>query len=159
MKIRGFIFQKKGFTILEFLVSLSILTILAMIIFSSVSTFRSNKGLQIVAEDILSLLNEGRNDTLSAKDSYSYGVHFESSEITIFRGTIYSSSDTNNRSVVIDGSVEIASISLVGGGQNVLFQKLTGKTNQSGTIIIRLKSDNSKTKTITIEASGVASSD
>jgi len=95
---------------------------------------------------------------LSAKDSYAYGTHFEFSRIVLFRGATYSSSDTNNKTVLIDGAVEISNISLAGGGQNALFQRLTGKTSQSGTITIRLKSDNSKTKTITIEASGVASS-
>lgn len=159
MKTAGFIFQKKGFTVLEFLVSMSILVVLATIIFASVSTFRNNKGLQIVAEDILYLLNEGRNNTLSAKDYYSYGVHFEPSEITVFRGATYSSSDLNNKTVEVDRSVEISNINLVGGGQDVLFQKLTGKTSQSGAVTIRLKSDNSKTKTIIIEASGVSSSD
>jgi hypothetical protein len=123
------------------------------------SAFRSGKALQAVAESTLSLLNEAQNSTLSAKDSYSYGVHFESSEITLFRGVAYSNSDPNNRTVDIDGAVEISNISLVGGGQDVLFQRLTGKTSQSGTITIRLKSDTSKTKTILIEASGVASSD
>lgn len=122
------------------------------------SSFRSSKALQIVSEEMLSLLDEARGNTLSAKDSYAYGAHFESSIIVLFRGTAYSISDPNNKTVDIDGAVEIADISLAGGGQDVLFQRLTGKTNQNGTIIIRLKSDNLKTKTIAIEASGVASS-
>jgi len=159
MKSARFIFNKKGFTAIEFLIALSILSVLTAIIFTSMSRFRSGKALQAVSEDILSLLDEGRADTLSAKDSYAYGVHFESSEITLFRGAAYSSFDPNNRTVDIDGAVEISSISLAGGGPDVLFHRLTGKTGQSGTITIRLKSDTSKTKTILIEASGVASSD
>ena len=121
------------------------------------SRFRSGKALQVVAEDVLSLLDEGRADTLSAKDSYAYGVHFESSIIVLFRGAAYSSSDSSNKKVDIDGAVEISNISLAGGGAEVLFQRLTGKTNQSGTVTIRLKSDTSKIKTILIETSGVAS--
>ncbi|KKR46443.1 MAG: hypothetical protein UT90_C0019G0005 [Parcubacteria group bacterium GW2011_GWA1_40_21] len=148
----------RGFTAVEFLIALSILAILTAIIFTSMSAFRGGKALQIVSEDILSLLDEARGNTLSAKDSYAYGTHFEFSRIVLFRGATYSSSDTNNKTVLIDGAVEISNISLAGGGQNALFQRLTGKTSQSGTITIRLKSDNSKTKTITIEASGVASS-
>src|SRR3989344_1320747 len=158
MKNARFIFQKKGFTAIEFLITLAILFVLTAIIFTSMSRFRSGKALQIVSEDILSLLDEGRTDTLSAKDSYAYGVHFESSEITLFRGAAYSSSDSTNKTVDIDGAVEISDISLAGGGSDVLFQRLTGKTGQSGTVTIRLKSDTSKTKTILIEASGVASS-
>lgn len=151
-------FLSRGFTLLEFMIALSILAILTAIIFTSVSSFRSGKALQVVAEEILSLLDEGRGNTLSAKDSYAYGVHFDSDSATLFRGASYSSSDSTNKKVDVDGAVEISSISLAGGGQDVLFQKLTGKTNQSGTVTIRLKSDNSKTKRIAIEVSGVASS-
>lgn len=169
MKIARFVFQKKGFTpapkslalgftVMEFLIALSILAVLTTIVFTSMSAFRSSKALQTVSEEILSLLDEARGNTLSAKDSYAYGTHFESSIMVLFRGATYSSSDPNNKTVDIDGAVEISSISLAGGGQEVLFQKLTGKTSQSGIITIRLKSDNSKTKTIVMEASGVASS-
>lgn len=148
----------RGFTAVEFLIVLSILAFLTTIIFASMSSFRSVKALQIVSEDILSLMDEARSNTLSAKDSYAYGVHFEPSAIVLFRGTVYSSSDPNNKTVDIDGAVEISNISLAGGGANILFQRLTGKTSQNGTVIIRLKSDTSKTKTILIETSGVASS-
>lgn len=149
----------RGFTVIEIMIVLFILSVLTAIIFTSVSAFRSGKALQVVAEEILSLLDEGRGNTLAAKDSYAYGVHFESDSTTLFRGTSYSSSDLTNKKVDVDGAVEISSISLAGGGQDVLFQKLTGKTGQNGTVTIRLRSDNSKTKKIVIEASGVASSD
>lgn len=158
MNIVRFISRKRGFTVIEFLIALSILAILAAIVFTSMSRFRNSKALQVVAEDILSLLDEGRADTLSAKDSYAYGAHFESSAIVLFRGPAYSSFDSSNKIVDIDGAVEISNISLAGGGQDILFQRLTGKTSQNGTVTIRLKEDTSKIKTIAIEASGVASS-
>src|SRR3989344_3808329 len=132
MKSARFIFNKKGFTAIEFLIALSILSVLTAIIFTSMSRFRSGKALQAVSEDILSLLDEGRADTLSAKDSYAYGVHFESSEITLFRGGTYSSSDSNNRTVDIDGAVEISSISLAGGGPEGLFHRLPGTPGPRG---------------------------
>src|SRR3989338_5207402 len=145
----------RGFTAVEFLITLSILAVLTAIIFTSMSSFRNNRALQIVSEDILSLLDEARVNTLSAKDSYAYVVHFESALIDLFRGTTYSSSDPNNKTVDIDGAVEISNISIAGGGADVLFQRLIGTTSQNGTITIRLKSDVSKTKTILIETSGV----
>ncbi len=158
MRFAKLFFQKKGFTAIELLITLSILVILTIIIFTSMNSFRNNKALQMVSEDILSLLDEARGDTLSAKDGYAYGVHFESSKIVLFRGTAYSSSDLNNKTVDVDNAVDVYNISLVGGGQEIIFQRLTGKTSQTGTVMIRLKADTSKTKTVTIEASGVASS-
>ena len=148
----------RGFSAIEFLIALAVLAILATIIFTSMSSFRNSKALQMVSEDMLSILDEARGNTLSAKDGYAYGVHFETSRIVLFRGTTYSNSDSNNNITDVDGAVEISNISLAEGAQDALFQRLTGKTNQSGTITIRLKSDTSKTKAIIIENSGVASS-
>lgn len=149
----------RGFTAIELLITLSVLALMSIMIFTSISSFRNSKALQIVSEDILSLIDEARGNTLSAKDGYAYGVHFESAKIVLFRGITYSSSDLNNKTVDIDNAVDAYNISLAGGGQDVLFQRLTGKTNQNGTVMIRLKSDNSKTRTIAVEVSGVASSD
>lgn len=157
MNFKKIIFQKDGFTVLELAIILAILSVLAAVIFTSMSSFRSGKALQVVSEDILSLVEEARGYTLSSKDGYAYGVHFESSRIVLFRGSPYLSGDSNNKAIDIDGAVEISAISLVGGGVEVLFQRLTGKTSQNGSIIIRLKSDTAKTKTIIIEKSGIAS--
>lgn len=143
---------------IELLASISIIAVLAAIVFGSMNSFRNSKALQIVSEDALSLLDEAKNNTLSAKDNYAYGVHFESAKMVLFRGMTYSSSDTTNKKVDVDNAVQIYSINLAGGGSEVLFQRLTGKTSQNGTVMIRLKSDNSKTKTIMIAESGVVSS-
>ena len=155
---RGKLTAKNGFTLIELLGSLAIIAVLVTIIFTSMSSFRNSKALQTVSEDVLSLLDEAKNNTLSAKDNYSYGVHFESAKMVLFRAPTYSGLEVTNKKVDVDNAVQIYSIVLAGGGPNVIFQKLTGKTSQNGTVIIRLKSDNSKTKTIVIAESGVASS-
>ena len=79
--------------------------------------------------------------------------------MVLFRGAIYDSLDANNEAVALDSALEIYPTppSLTGGGSDVIFDRLTGKTNQDGTVIIRVKSDTSKTRTITINATGVVS--
>lgn len=149
--------KNRGFTVIELLASISIIVVLATIVFGSINSFRNSKALQIVSEDILSLLDEAKNNTLSSKNNYAYGVHFESAKIVLFQAPTYSDLNPNNKTIEIDNAVQIYGIALAGEGSGVIFQKLTGKTSQNGTIIIRLKSDNSKTKTIKIEGSGIAS--
>lgn len=149
--------KNRGFTVIELLASISIIVVLATIVFGSINSFRNSKALQIVSEDILSLLDEARNNTLSSKNNYAYGVHFELAKIVLFQAPTYSDLNATNKTIEIDSAVQIYGIALVGGGSDVIFQKLTGKTSQNGTITIRLKSNNSKTKTVKIEGSGIAS--
>lgn len=149
--------QKKGFTALEILMVISIMMILVAIIISPFSAFRNSKVLDTASEETLALLSEARGNTLSAKDGYQYGVHFDAAQVVLYRGATYSSSDVNNKSVALDSALEVSSIILAGGGTEVLFDKLTGKTSQSGSVIIRVKSDVAKSRTITIVGTGVAS--
>ena len=149
--------KKKGFTALELLMVVAIMALLAAIIISPFAAFRNSKVLDTASEQSLALLSEARGNTLSAKDGYQYGVHFEASQIVLYRGATYSGVDVNNKAVVLDGALEVSSIALAGGGSDVLFEKLTGKTLKGGTVVIRVKSDTSKTRTITITGTGIAS--
>lgn len=149
--------QKKGFTALELLMVVSIMAILATIIISPFAAFRNSKVLDTASEETLAVLSEARGDTLSAKAGYQYGVHFEVAQIVLYRGATYSSSDANNKVIVLDSALEVSSITLAGGGADVLFDRLTGKTSQSGTVVIRVKNDITKSRTITIVGTGIAS--
>ena len=148
---------KKGMTLLEIVIVMGILAILVSIIATSLSGFRNSKVLDTASEQILALLSEARGDTLSAKNGYQYGIHFEAAQIVRYRGATYSSSDVSNEVVPLDNALEISSISLTGSGAEVLFDRLTGKTSQGGTIVVRVKSDTAKSRTITIVGTGIAS--
>lgn len=148
---------KKGITLLELVVVIAIVVLLTSVIVTSFSKFRNDKILDTGVENILSVLAKARGNTLSSKNAYQYGVHFEASRTILFRGTTYSSSDINNEIISLDDSLEISSISLTGGGVDVVFDRLTGKTSMDGSVILRLKSDTTKTKTITINGTGTAS--
>ena len=149
--------QRKGFTLLELLIVVGIMGILVAIIISPFAVFRNSKVLDTASEETLALLSEARGNTLSAKAGYQYGVHFDASQIVLYRGATYSSSDVNNKVVVLDNALEVVSIALAGGGSDVLFDKLTGKTTNSSTVIIRVKNDTTKSRTITIVGTGIAS--
>lgn len=149
---------KKGFTLLELLIVVAVLAVLSAIVFSSFSAFRNSKVLDTAVEDVLTALSQARGDTLASKDGLQYGVHLQADKAVIYQGATYSSSDPNNQNVVLDGALEITSITLTGGGQNVLFDRLTGKTSQNGTFVIRVTNDTAKTRTITVNGTGVASS-
>src|SRR3990172_786176 len=137
----------RGVTALELLIVVAIMAILAAIVISPFAQFRNSKVLDTAGENALSILARARGNTLSSKNSYQYGVHFESAQMILFRGAIYNSLDANNEAVALDGALEIYPTP----------PSLTGKTSQDGTVVIRVKSDTSKTRTITVNATGVVS--
>lgn len=148
---------RRGFTLVELVAVLAIAAMLASIIVTSFSKFRSSKVLDTTTENILSVLSMARGDTISAQDGYQYGVHFESSKVVKFRGATYSSGDSVNEIFTLDSAIEVSSIALSGAGADVVFDRLTGKTSQPGTVTVRIKNDTTKTRTITILGTGVAS--
>ena len=141
---------------IEIVIVVAIMALLLAVVTSPFQSFRNSKALDTTSEEALSLLSEARGNTLSAKDGYQYGVHLESSKMVLFRGGTYSALDANNKTVVLDNALEISSIVLEGAGSDIIFDKLTGKTSQSGSFVIRAKSDTSKTRTVTVVGTGVA---
>jgi prepilin-type N-terminal cleavage/methylation domain-containing protein len=145
----------KGFTILEIIISLTIFLILAIIVVSSFSSFRNNQELTNAVQETINLLNLARSKTLSSEGSSQYGVHFESSRIVLFKGVSFSESNPDNNVAVFSSLIEISAINLNGEGNNLVFQRLTGKTDNYGTITLGIKSDVSKTKIIDIKNTGI----
>lgn len=147
---------QKGFTLIEIIIVIVILVGISILIFASFSRFNSTQTLNGTTQTVLSILDEARALTLASKNNLSYGVHFESSKVVLFDGTTYSASDPDNDVTTLNNRVTISDISLSGGVQDVLFDKLTGKTSQNGMVTITLISYASRFKTINIGTTGVS---
>jgi Tfp pilus assembly protein FimT len=145
----------RGFTLLEIVIVIAVIIILFLIIFSAFSGFNRNYALDTAAGQVASVLDEARSLTLASKGNTAYGVHFESSQVVLFKGTVYSTSDPNNSVHTLSSLVTISDITLSGGGSDAVFERLTGKLNKSGTVTISLASDPSMTRTITLQATGI----
>lgn len=145
----------KGFTIIEVAIVIVILAVLTAMAITSFSGFRQNQLLNSDVNKAVSVINEARSKTLSSQDFSQYGAHFEASKIVLFKGTTYAASSPNNASSTLSSFIEISGTSLNGGGSDVVFQKLTGKTDNYGTVTFRVKANASKTKTINIKSTGI----
>lgn len=146
----------KGISIIEIIIILSIISIVLGIVVINLTSFKEEQALNSAINESVSLyINDARSKTLSSKDFSQYGIYFEQSKITLFKGTNYNSSDPNNIDYILSPLVEISSISLNGGGNEIIFQKITGKTDQFGTVTYRVKNNPSKLKTITIRSTGI----
>lgn len=143
-----------GFTIIEILVSIAIIVLLLSVTFESFMSFKKNRIVAGSAERIAVLLSEARSSTLSSKGGSQYGVHFSSNSATLYQDS-YSSTNPENKIVGIDSPGQIEAITLLGGGENVLFNKLTGETSQYGTVTISSTEDQADVRVITISQSGL----
>jgi len=150
----------------ETIIIVAVSIILFAIIVSAFSGFNKNQSLNSTSSEVVSVLNEARALTLASldnkaygvhfqSDNEAYGVHFQSDKVIFFKGSVFSSSDPDNKITTISSKISISNISLNGGGDDIIFQRLTGKTDQDGTITLSLVSDPSKSKTITVGVSGI----
>jgi len=153
--------KNKGISAIEIVMVIAILAIVVAVVLPSLTGFRNGQSLKNTTDDIVSLLNQARMQTLSSENSTYYSVHFEMTRAVLFSGGTFSDSNSSNKVITFDNLVIIPAnggINLNGGDVNVNFTRLTGDTNQYGTIIIQLASDSSKQKTITINKTGIVSS-
>ena len=147
----------KGFSFIEILVVIAVLAIIVLIVAAGLSSFYKSQTLNSAVNQVISLINQARSKTLSSEDASQYGLHFETSRIILFKGGSFIEFSPDNKEFVLPASVEIYDLFLNGGGSDLVFQRLTGQTDEDGTISLRLKAGASKTKIITIEPSGIIS--
>lgn len=148
--------MRDGFTLFETIVVIAILGLLAGTLWTLFSGPNFNPPASRDATLLISILNQARSLTLGSKDNTQYGLHFENSRVVLFRGDSYVASDPFNVSSELNAAVSISEINLSGGGTEVVFERLTGKTEQNGSISISLNADPAVSKTITIHESGLS---
>lgn len=150
--------SNRGLSLVELIIAVAIFVFLFTFGLKAFSSLLNQQLLKKASSNVEILLQEAKSKTLSAVDASNYGVYFEPTRVTLFKGTTFVPLDSNNEEIVFDEKINISDISL-GGASSVVFEKLTGDADNSGTITISFVSDLSKFRTITIEPTGVISSD
>ncbi|OGD69652.1 hypothetical protein A3I18_01780 [Candidatus Campbellbacteria bacterium RIFCSPLOWO2_02_FULL_35_11] len=141
--------KNKGITLLETLFALGIVFMLFVFGIKPFEAVRDRQILNDATEDIEAMLQEARSNTSASIGASNYGVHFETDSATYFAGSYYSESDPDNKQIIFT-DVSITSVSLIGNGSDVVFNRITGDTNTNGAIVVSLLNNSTKTKTITI---------
>ncbi len=152
--------KNKGISIIEILIIIAIISAIVAVIIPNLSEFRNQQVLKNTREDVISLLNKARNNTISSKNSTFYGVHFEQDTATLFENTFIVDSPTNEK-IIFDQAVNIplsGGVNLSGGGNDIIFSRITGDTSSDGTIVLQIINDVTKQKIITVNKIGIISS-
>ena len=145
---------KNGFTLMELVVVLGIIGFLISITFSIFSSFKNNESLNVSSGLVVEVLRQAKHSTIDSKNSNQYGVHFDSDSIVLYVGPVYSAVSPTNQIYRFSSDISVYSTNLNGSGNDVLFNKVTGDTNNNGTITLRSQTA-STTKTITIYKTGL----
>lgn len=147
--------MRNGFTLIEVLIVIAISAFLTIGSLAVYSNFTKGKAFSSGIQGVVNLLRDAKSSTLASKDSTVYGVHFETSRAVFFKGSTFTEPDSFNRVYTMPVDVELSSIVINGGGNDIVFDRLTGETGQFGTTTISRISDPSITKDIVIGATGV----
>jgi prepilin-type N-terminal cleavage/methylation domain-containing protein len=146
--------MNKGFTLIETIVVISIISLLIGMSIFSLTSFKSNATLGKNVSKIKSLLEEARYESFSGKNDTTYGIKVLSTSTISFVGSSYAS-NTGSTVYALDGAV-IENISLSGSSTEIVFKKNTGGADSAGTFKVRMLSDNSA-RTIRVTSGGVIS--
>ncbi|MEK7069242.1 MAG: hypothetical protein AAB945_00410 [Patescibacteria group bacterium] len=148
----------KGISLIEILVIFAGLGLLVAIVMPQFYNIRKNQVLKSAVGDVLSTVNKARSRTLASMNSSTYGVHFQSDKVIIFKGTVFSALDVNNETINIFSPASITNVTF-GGVSDVVgdlyFNRIYGTPSTTGTVTI---STGSSSKILTINQSGNISS-
>ncbi|MDO8424316.1 MAG: prepilin-type N-terminal cleavage/methylation domain-containing protein [bacterium] len=149
---------QSAFTLIEVLVVLGILTILVGLTIPAFRYFGSGASLKNSTGEVISILRTAQNKTLASEGANQWGVYFSTStnQYVLFQGTNYASRNASfDEPHNPSSGVEIYQADLGGGGE-VVFDRVTGRTNFPGSLSLRLKTEPLKVETVYIESSGRA---
>src|SRR3989338_1237256 len=147
-----------GFTVIEIILVLVILLVLVTISIPNFVFFLESANLDNNTEEFVGILRTAQNKTLASESNSKYGIYLDTSVLPnkyiLFKGNSYALRDSlYDMAYLLNINVEFFSVNL-GGGSEIVFDKLTGLSQQSGNISLRLKTDASQIKTIYISSSG-----
>lgn len=138
--------RNPGFTLLEVALVITLVVIISAFTVPIGINFYRNQTLNEASDGILSVLRRSQNHAAFGKNDSDFGVKILSDTYVLFEGSSYVSRDTSK-----DASFNISMGVTATGADEIVFTKLTGVPNATGSITITA---GNTTKTIEINAQG-----
>lgn len=137
--------SNNGFTILEITIVVAIVVAISLLTSINLESFRRSSLIGETSREVIGIFELAKSRSVAGDGGVAYKVHFTPSAYQLLTETGEQKSRT-----VIDGSIEI-----VPPASDIIFYRVTGKSN-GGSVTIRHKSGNPQ-KTITVSTLGLVS--
>ena len=144
--------RTSGFSLVEMLVVFAIMAVIATFAVVAFKDYARFQQYDASVATIKSTFVDARVRARSAEFDQAHGVKILASSLVIFRGSTYSAGASTNETITLTGVT--LSRSLIGGTDQIVFNKLTGLPNTTGTVTI-VGTGHVATTTLTITAAGV----
>lgn len=145
---------KKGFTVIEILIVITIIGIILSIVISSSSQI-SRYTLQKTSESVASILEKAHSRAQNSYNGVKHSVLIASTSATLFEGTSYSANAPTNEVINYDSGINVIHTSINGGGGTITFDKVKGTTNNYGLIKFAVTNATTSSSTIIIGETGI----
>jgi prepilin-type N-terminal cleavage/methylation domain-containing protein len=141
--------RERGFTLLEMLLSITIIGIMVGLSTPVYRSFLIRNDVDITLQSMANAIRRAQTYARGVSGDSVWSIEVQASTITLFKGTVFASRDTNYDEVVsIPDNVTASGLS------EVQFTKFTGKPNTSGNIVLTTTTTG-ETKTLTINTEGM----
>jgi len=141
--------RERGFTLLEMLLSITIIGILVGLSTPVYRSFLVRNDVDITLQSVANTIRRAQTYARGVSGDSVWSIEVQSSTITLFKGTVFASRDTNYDEVIdMPGNVTASGLS------EVQFTKFTGKPNTSGNIVLTTTTTG-ETKTLTVNTEGM----
>lgn len=153
--MKPILLHNKGFTMIEIMIVVGLLMIFGSLALVSFQVSRNTRDLTAATQNVLSVLRLAQARTLSGENDSVWGVHLEQNQIVLFRGPTFAGAPFVEP-YDLSSSIELVTIALNGGGSDVIFNRITGTTDQNGTFVLRVAATPTLYISLTVDASGAA---
>ena len=140
--------QEAGFTLVEMLLSVAILTALVGMSLPLYTTFVQRNDLDITAESVAVALRRAETYARAVQYDSTWSIELQSSSVTLFQGTNFAGRNTSyDETLSLPGSITLSGLS------EIQFAKFSATPNTTGNIV--LTSNTNDTRTISVNAKGM----
>lgn len=139
--------QKSGFTLLEVLLSVAVITLISGIFLVVYQAFQVRNDLDIAATTYVHTLRRAQILSQAVDGDMPWGVYIVSGNITLFRGTSYITRESS-----LDEIFDLPASITPSGISEIVFNKLSGLPQITGSVT--LTSNTNETNIITINSKG-----
>jgi len=139
---------KNGFTLLEVLLSITLVSALLIVSTMVYYPLMLRNELTVAVNQTTEALARAFFLSAGAQSDSEWGVHLETGSATVFKGASYSSSDLYNEVYSIAQSVSFSNLT------DIVFLKMTGLPQSTGTITL---TSSIGSKNVTINSKGTIS--